>query len=86
MKFEEDLSEEFHDMSVNLASHNLEVALKHLKEEYFQAAKKTVAENAKKARAMDTFVRSQYSDEPHKMAEWEEFMQQYEFLDEEDEE
>jgi hypothetical protein len=34
---------------------------------------------------MDAFVRNQYADEPKKMAEWDEIMQKYEFLGEEDE-
>jgi hypothetical protein len=32
---------------------------------------------------MDAFVRSQYADEPKKMAEWEEIARRYEFMDDE---
>jgi hypothetical protein len=73
----------FLDASVNLARHNLEVTLKRTKEECFRAAKEIASESLEGARKMDSFVRSQYADEPKKMAEWEAIMQQYEFADEE---
>lgn len=75
----------FGEMSVNLARHNLEVTLKKTKEQCFRAAKEIGLESAKGARKMDAFVRSQYADEPRKMAEWDEIMSKYEFTDEEDE-
>ena len=80
------LSDKFRQMNVDLARHNLEVTLKRTKEGCFRAAKEIALESARKAREMDAFVRSQYADEPRKMAEWEKIMARYEFLDEEDEE
>ena len=73
--------DKFGEMRLNLARHNLEVTLKRTKEGCFRAAKKIALESAERAREMDVFARKQYSDEPRKMAEWEEIMQQYEFSD-----
>jgi hypothetical protein len=74
------------DMCLNLARHNLEVTLKSFKEQCFRAAKEiALNEGVKEARKMDAFVRSQYADEPRKMAEWEEIMLKYAFSDEEEE-
>lgn len=75
--------DKFGEMSVNLARHNLEVILKRTKEQCFRAAKEIALESAERAKQMDAFVRSQYADEPRKMAEWEKIMQKYEFVDEE---
>ena len=70
-------------MRLNLARHNLEVTLKRTKEGCLRAAKEIAAKSAEGARQMDAFVRSQYSGQPRKMAEWDEIMQKHEFLDEE---
>jgi len=75
----------FGDTSVKLARHNLEVTLRRIKEQCFQAAKKMALEGAEGAWKMDGFVRRQYSDEPKKMAEWKEIMQRYDPVDEEGE-
>ena len=75
----------FGEMCVNLARHNLEVTLKRTKEQCFRAAKEIALESLEGFKKMDAFVRSQYADEPKKMAEWDKIMQRYEFLDEEDE-
>jgi len=75
----------FDEMSVNLARHNLEVTLKRTKEQCFRAAKECALESLEGFKKMDGFVRSLYSDEPRKMAEWDKIKQKYEFLDEEDE-
>jgi thymidine phosphorylase len=80
-----DAEDKFGEMSVNLARHNLEVTLKRTKEQCYRAAKEIALESAKGAKKMDAFVRSQYGDEPQKIAEWDKIMQKYEFLDEEDE-
>lgn len=80
-----DAEDKFGGMSLNLARHNLEVLLKSTKEQCFRAAKECALESAEGFKKMDAFVRSQYSDEPKKMAEWDEITQKYEFLDEEDE-
>lgn len=80
-----DAEDKFGEMSVNLARHNLEVTLKRTKEECFRAAKEIALESLEGFKKMDAFVRNQYSDEPQKMAEWDEIMQKYEFVDNEDE-
>lgn len=80
-----DAEDKFGEMSLNLARHNLEVTFKKTKEQCFRVAKEVALESAEGARKMDAFVRSQYADEPRKMAEWDKIMQKYEFLDEEDE-
>lgn len=64
---------------LNLARHNLEVALKRTKEECFRAAKEIASEGVEGARKMDAFVRAHYADEPRKMAEWDEIMMKYMF-------
>ncbi len=82
--FEEELDDAFYDMSVNLARHNLEVTLRRTKEQCFRAAKEIATEEGIEGfKKMDSFVRSQYADEPKKMAEWEAIAQKYEFMDEE---
>ncbi len=73
----------FGDASVNLARHNLQVTLRQTMEKFFQAAKKVGLESAEQARAVDDFVRRFYSNQPRKMAEWDEIMAKYEFMDEE---
>ena len=73
----------FVDMSVKLARHNLEVTLRRTKEQCFQAAKKMALDSAELAWKVDGFVRRQYSDEPKKMAEWNQIMQRYESGDDE---
>jgi hypothetical protein len=76
--------DKFGDMSVNLARHNLEVTLKNTKEQCFQIAKEVaLKEGLEGFKKMDGFVRSQYADEPKKMAEWDKITQKYEFMDEE---
>lgn len=66
---------------LNLARHNVQVILKQTMEKFFQAAKKVGRESAEQARAVDDFVRRFYSDQPRKMAEWDEIMAKYEFMD-----
>ncbi len=75
----------FGEMSVNLARHNLEVMFRRTKEQCFRAAKECALESLEGFKKMDSFVRSQYYDEPRKMAEWDEIARQYEFSAEEDE-
>jgi hypothetical protein len=72
------------DMSVNLARYHLEVTLKRTKEQCFRAARECALEGLEGFKKMDAFVRSQYADEPRKMAEWDKITQKYEVLDEED--
>jgi hypothetical protein len=80
---EEEVNAKFHEMSVNLARHNLEVTFKRIKEQCFRAAKECGSESLEGFKKMDHFVRSQYADEPKKIAEWDEIMRKYEFSDEE---
>ena len=75
--------DKFGEMSVNLARHNLEVTFRRTKEQCFRVAKKIALESVEGFKKMDAFVRSQYADEPKKMAEWDKIMQKYEFMDEE---
>jgi len=71
---------------VNLARHNLEVTFKRTKEQCFRAAKEIASESLEGARKMDAFVRTQYADEPRKIAEWDEIMLKYAFSEGEREE
>jgi len=73
----------FGDAQLNLARHNLQVALRQVMEKCFVGAKKTARESAEGAKKLDEFVRKYYSDQPRKMAEWEEIMAKYEFMDDE---
>ena len=80
--FTEKPSDALLQMNVDIARHNLEVTLKRTKEGCFRAAKEIALEgDEEKARQMDQFVRSQYADEPRKMAEWDEIMARYDFTD-----
>jgi hypothetical protein len=79
---DEEVDSVFYDTSVNLARHNLEVTLRRTKEQCFRAAKSCALESMEGFKKMDAFVRSQYADEPRKMAEWEELARKYEFIDE----
>jgi hypothetical protein len=78
-----ELDNVFYDMSVKLARHNLEVTLRRTKEQCFRAAKECASESPEGFKKMDAFVRSQYVDEPKKMAEWDEIARRYEFVDDE---
>ena len=76
----------FADMRVKLARHNLEVGLKRTREQCFEAAKKMALDSEELAWKADGFVRRQYSNEPKKMAEWNQIMTRYESADEKVEE
>jgi hypothetical protein len=52
-------------------------------EKFFVAATKSARESAENAKEIDGFVRKYYSHEPRKMAQWEEIMSKYEFMDDE---
>ena len=80
---DENTSNQFDKMQLNLARHNLEVTLKRIKESCFRAARKVALESPEQAKQMDVFVRKQYSNEPRKMAEWNKLMEMYEFQDQE---
>jgi hypothetical protein len=82
---DEELSDRFFDTSVHLAMTNLEAALNRFREDCFRVAKSVAQDVAagKKPmddlRKMDEFVRKVYTDQPRKMAEWEEVMKGFEF-------
>ncbi len=78
---DEEQGDAFYDVGVKLARHNLEVTLRRTKEQCFRAAKECASESREGFQRMDAFVRSQYADEPKKMAEWEEMARRYEFTD-----
>lgn len=80
---DEELSDVFHDMSVKLARHDLEVTFKRTKEECFRAAKACASESLEGFKKMDAFIRRHYADEPKKMTEWDEIARRYEFMDDE---
>ena len=61
------------------------MTLKRTKEQCFRAAKEIDSESFEGFKKIDAFLRSQYADEPKKMAEWDEIVQRYEFMDEKDE-
>ena len=82
---DERLSDKFYDAGVHLARTNLEAALSRFRRDCFRAAKwlaRDVAEGKEpmdKLRQMDEFVRKVYTDQPRKMAEWEEVMGEFKF-------
>ena len=82
---DEKLDDKFFEAGVHLAKSNLEAALNRYREECFRVAKLVACDVAagKKPmddlRKMDKFVRSVYTDQPRKMAEWEEVMKGFEF-------
>lgn len=82
---EEKLNEKFFDMSVSLAEHNLEVALKKVRDDFFRVAKQVAREAAtgeatmETLKQMDDLVRIVYSDDQRRTTEWEEIMRGFEF-------
>jgi len=82
---DEKLDDKFFEAGVHLARSNLEATLNRYREECFRVAKlvaRDVAAGKKPMddlRKMDEFVRSVYTDQPRKMAEWEEVMKGFEF-------
>lgn len=86
---EEKLDDKFFEVGRNMARHNLEVSLRRFKEECFRVAKLVAQEAATgqatmdSLRQMDTFVRSVYTDDPRRMAEWEELTRGVDLSEEE---
>ena len=80
---DEKLSDRFYDTSVHLARTNLEASLNRAREECFRVAKLVAQDVAAgkqpmdKLRQMDDFVRKAYTDQPRKLAEWEEIMKEF---------
>lgn len=82
-QFSEKPSEKLLQTNVDIARHNLQVKLAWFKKETFRVAKEVALEGKEEnIRQMDKYVRSVFADEPSKMAEWEELMSRYEFMDE----
>ena len=80
---DEKVSLVFAEMSLKLAEHNLEVAVKRVLEDFFRSATADALLSEEKAKAWDSHIREIYDDEPKKIAEWEQIMQRYEFSDDE---
>lgn len=82
---DEKLDDKFFEAGVHLARTNLEASLNRFREDCFRVAKlvaRDVASGKKPLddlRKMDEFVRKAYTDQPRKMAEWEEVMSEFEF-------
>ena len=80
---DEKLSDRFYDTSVHLAKTDLEATLARFREDCFRVAKLVAQDVAAgkqpldDLRKMDNFVRKVYTDEPRKMAEWEEVMKDF---------
>lgn len=80
---DEKVSLVFARMSLKLAEHDLEVAVRRVSEDLFRNAKEEALLSEEKAKAWDSHIREIYDDEPKKIAEWEQIMQKYEFSDDE---
>ena len=82
-QFTEEPSREYLQMARYLADHNLEVMYHRIKDDFFEGMKDIALEgNEEKVRQADEAVRGIFYDEPKKMAEWEELMSRYEFMEE----
>ncbi len=86
---DEKLDDKFFEVGIHLARTDLEGALNRFREDCFRVAKlvaQDVAAGKKPMddlRKMDEFVRKVYTEQPRKMAEWEEVMKEFEFSEEE---
>lgn len=81
--FAEKPSAEFLQMARDIAERDLEFLYYRVKDEFFNHLKEIALEgNEEKVREADKSVREIYYDEPKKMAEWEELISRYEFMEE----
>jgi hypothetical protein len=81
--FAEEPSLEFLRMARDLIDRDLEVMYYRVKDEFFDAMKEIALEgNEEKVRQADKSVREIFDDEPKKLAEWDELMSRYEFMEE----
>lgn len=78
---DEKVSLVFAKMSLKLAEHDLEVAVRRVSEDMFKYAKEEGLLSEEKAKAWDRHIREIFDEEPKKLAEWEQIMQRYEFSD-----
>jgi len=82
-QFTEEPSREYLKMARDLIDRDLEVMFYRVKDDFFEAMKEIAIEgNEEKVRQADEAVRGIFYDEPKKMAEWEELMSRYEFMEE----
>ena len=82
-QFTEEPSLEYLKMARDLIDRDLEVMYYRVKDEFFDGMKEIAIEgNEEKVREADKAVRGIFYDEPKKMAEWEELMSRYEFMEE----
>jgi allantoicase len=80
--FAEKPSPEFLQMSLDIADRNLEAMYYRVKDEFFDGMKEIALEgDEERVRQADKAVREIYYDEPKKLAEWEELMSRYEFME-----
>ncbi len=85
---DEELSEQFFDVGVHLARTELEATLNRYMRECFRIAKLVAQDVAagkqpvEKLRQMDEFVRKAYVSQPHRIAEWEEIMKDFDLSQE----
>ena len=81
--FAEVPSAEYLQTARYLADHDLEVMFYRIKDDFFDAMKEIALEgNEEKVRQANEAVRGIFEDEPKKMAEWEQLMSRYEFMEE----
>ena len=82
-QFAEEPSQDLLERALKIADHNSEVAFYRMKDEFFDFMKEIALEgNEEKVREADKAVRGIFYDEPKKMAEWDELMSRYEFMEE----
>ena len=82
-KFAEEPSREYLKMARDLIDRDLEVMYYRVKDDFFEAMKAIAIEgNEEKVREADKAVRGVFYDEPKKIAEWDELMSRYEFMEE----
>ena len=81
--FAEEPSLKYLKMARELIDHDLEVLFYRIRDDFFDAMKEIALEgNEEKVRQADEAVRGIFYDQPGKMAEWEELMSRYEFMEE----
>ena len=68
--------------NVDIARHNLQVKLAWVKKETFRVAREVALEGKEdEIRKMDEYVRKVFADDATRMAEWEQLMSRYEFME-----
>ena len=81
--FTEKPSAKFLQTARDIADRDLESLYYRVKDDFFEGMKEIALEgDEEKVRQADEAVREVFYDEPKKMAEWEELMSRYEFMEE----